>query len=125
MSNREVIEQAKQLIKQNKFNEAENILSKIDDKYAIFEIAKIKLIQGNDNEAEKLYNYLLENNVQAILDDRENLSIGNRINDVYVLGTPKMIILGNQFDGTNYTIEDTNTNDKTTVNIENILNELE
>lgn len=88
---------------------------------------KVQIIynEKNKGEAEKLYNYLLENNVQAILDDRENLSIGNRINDVYVLGTPKMIILGNQFDGTNYTIEDTKTNDKTAVNIENILNELE
>jgi len=88
---------------------------------------KVQIIynEKNKGEAEKLYNYLLENNVQAILDDREKLSIGNRINDVYVLGTPKMIILGNQFDGTNYTIEDTKTNDKTAVNIENILNELE
>ena len=59
MNNREKIEQAKQLIQQNKFNEAEDILNKIDDKYAIFEIAKIKLIQGNDNEAEKLYKKVL------------------------------------------------------------------
>lgn len=69
MSNREVIEQAKQLIKQNKFNEAENILSKIDDKYAVFEIAKIKLIQGNDNEAEKLYKKVLS------LDDAINEAV--------------------------------------------------
>ena len=59
MSNREVIERAKQLIQQNNFNEAEKILSNIDDKYAIFEMAKIKLIQGNDNEAEKLYKKVL------------------------------------------------------------------
>jgi sulfatase maturation enzyme AslB (radical SAM superfamily) len=59
MQNREVIEQAKQLIQQNKLKEAEEILSKINDKYAIFEIAKIKLIQGNDNEAEELYKKVL------------------------------------------------------------------
>ena len=59
MQNREVIEQAKQLIQQNKLKEAEEILSKIDDKYAIFEIAKIKLIQGNDNEAEEFYKKVL------------------------------------------------------------------
>jgi MoaA/NifB/PqqE/SkfB family radical SAM enzyme len=59
MGNREIIEQAKQLIQQNKFNEAEDILNKIDDKYAVFELAKIKLIQGNDNEAEKLYKKVL------------------------------------------------------------------
>ena len=59
MNNREVIEQAKQLIQQNKLNEAEDVLNKIDDKYAVFEIAKIKLIQGNDNEAERLYKKVL------------------------------------------------------------------
>jgi len=65
MDNREKIEQAKQLIQQKNFNEAEHILTEIDDKYAIFEIAKIKLIQGNDNEAEKLYKKVLsiDNNI--------------------------------------------------------------
>ena len=59
MGNREIIEQTKELIQQNKLKEAEDILTKIDDKYAVFEIAKIKLIQGNDNEAEKLYKQVL------------------------------------------------------------------
>ena len=85
---------------------------------------KIQIIYNENNreEAEKLYNELLNNNVSAILDDRENLSIGNRINDVYVLGTPKMVILGNQFDKVNYIIEDTKTHYKETVAIENIVN---
>lgn len=87
---------------------------------------KVQIIynENNKEEAEKLYNYLLENNIGAILDDRENLSIGNKINDVYVLGTPKMIILGNKFDGVNYIIEDTKTNEKASVIFANILNEL-
>ena len=54
--------------------------------------------------------------------DRENLNIGNRINDVYVLGTPKMIILGTKFDGTNYEVEDRKTNKKEVVNLDNIIN---
>ena len=87
---------------------------------------KVQIIYNENNkvEAEELYNYLLENNITSILDDRENLSIGNRINDVYVLGTPKMIILGNKFDGNNYIIEDTKTNEKASVIFENILDEL-
>lgn len=71
MGNREIIEQAKQLIQQNKFNEAEDILNKMDDKYATFELAKIRLIQGNDNEAEKLYRKVLsldENIYEATLE---------------------------------------------------------
>ncbi len=86
---------------------------------------KVQIIynENNKEEGEKLYNYLIENNIPAILDDRENLSIGNRINDVYILGTPKMIILGNQFDKENYCIEDTKTKEKKIVKIDNISEE--
>ena len=79
---------------------------------------KVQIIYSDKNkeQAEKLYNYLMENNIPAILDDREKLNIGNKINDTYVLGTPKMIILGNKFDGTTYEIEDTKTNEKQTTN---------
>lgn len=86
---------------------------------------KVQIIynENNKEEAEKLYTYFLENNIKTIIDDRENLSIGNRINDVYILGTPKMIILGNQFDGENYIVEDTKTKEKKIVKIDNILEE--
>ncbi len=68
-----------------------------------------------------MYKHLLENNINAIIDDRENLTIGNRINDVYVLETPKLIVLGNKFDGVNYEIEDSKTNEKMIVKCEDIL----
>lgn len=75
---------------------------------------KVQIISNENNQemAEKLYQQFLENNINAIIDDRKNLSIGNRINDVYVLGTPKMIVIGNKFDGKNYEIEDTKTKEK-------------
>ena len=84
---------------------------------------KVQIIynENTKEQAEKLYSYLLENNINAIIDDRDNLSIGNRINDVYVLGTPKMIILGNKFDGENYQIEDTKTNEVTTSSLDEII----
>jgi len=87
---------------------------------------KVQIIynRNNKDKAEKLYNYLLKNNVNAIIDDRENLSIGNRINDIYVLGTPKLIVLGNKFDGINYEIEDIKTKEREFVKLENILNVL-
>ncbi|MBR3897677.1 MAG: hypothetical protein IKJ43_00155 [Bacilli bacterium] len=93
-----------------------------------YEIApyKMQIIynENNKEEAEKLYDHLMKNNIKVILDDRENLSIGNRINDVYVLGTPKLIVLGNKFDGKNYEIEDTKTNEKTSVTIDELINTL-
>jgi len=87
---------------------------------------KVQIIYNENNkvQAESLYKYLLDNNITSILDDRENLSIGNRINDVYVLGTPKMIILGNQFDGVNYTIEDTKNGNKEVLSYSDLINEL-
>ena len=87
---------------------------------------KVQIIYNEDNKtsAEELYKHLNSNGVKAIIDDRENLNIGNRINDVYVLGTPKMIILGKKYDGNTIEIEDTKTNEITTTNIDNILNVL-
>ena len=110
----------------------ENNVIKVNDKIKGFSIPynvapyKVQIIYNETNKetAEKLYNHLLENNIEVILDDRENLNIGNRINDVYVLGTPKMIILGNKFDGFNFEIEDTKTNEKITATLENIINTL-
>ena len=52
------------------------------------------------------------------------LNIGNKINDVYVLGTPKMIILGNKFNGTNYEIEDTKTKEVEKASINEIIEKL-
>ncbi|MBR2827934.1 MAG: hypothetical protein IKE70_01710 [Bacilli bacterium] len=77
--------------------------------------------EKNKEEAENLYEKLQENNIPSIIDDREKLSIGNRINDVYVLGTPKMIILGNQFDSKNYIIENTKDNTNETIEIDKII----
>ena len=84
---------------------------------------KVQIIysESNKEEAEKLYNYLLDNNINAVIDDREDLSIGNKISDVYVLGTPKMIILGNKFDGKSIEIEDTKTGKKIEVVKEKII----
>lgn len=84
---------------------------------------KVQIIYNETNKeyAEQLYNTLSENNISSIIDDREGLTIGNRINDVYVLGTPKMIILGNKFDGVNYEIEDTKTGEIKSINLDNII----
>lgn len=75
---------------------------------------KVQIVYSENNKdtAQSLYNELLDNNIKAIIDDRENLGIGNRINDVLMLGTPKMIVIGNKFDSANYEIEDIKTKEK-------------
>ena len=107
----------------------ENNVIKVNGKIKGFSIPynlapyKVQIIYNEDNKekANSLYDYLLVNDIPVIIDDREGLGVGNRINDTYVLGTPKIIILGNKFDGVNYEIEDTKTNDKETVKLEDMV----
>ena len=78
--------------------------------------------EQNKDKAIELYERLLENNIQCIIDDRENLILGNKINDVALLGTPKLIVLGNKYDNINYEIEDLKTGEKDIIKKENIIN---
>ena len=84
---------------------------------------KVHIIYSEDNtkEAANLYDEVSKNNIKAIIDDRKNLTIGNRINDVYVFGTPKMIVLGKKFDKQNYEIENTNDSSKEVIKKEEII----
>ena len=78
--------------------------------------------EQNKDKAIELYERLLENNIQCIIDDRDNLILGNKINDVALLGTPKLIVLGNKYDNINYEIEDLKTGEKDIIKKENIIN---
>lgn len=84
---------------------------------------KVQIICNDENKekAEELYKELSDNGIKAIIDDRENMQFGARIGDVYTLGTPKMIVLGNKFNGTQYEIEDSKTNEKELVNCEDVV----
>jgi len=87
---------------------------------------KVQIIYSNEQKeiAEKLYQKLTENHISVILDDRENLGIGNRIHDVFVLGTPKMIVIGNHFQDCIFEVEDMKTKEKALVKEENIVSYL-
>lgn len=84
---------------------------------------KVQIIynENNKEKAFELYNELLENNINAIIDDRENINIGARINDVYAIGTPKIIVLANKFNGSEYEIEDSKTNEITKIECTKII----
>ncbi len=85
---------------------------------------KLQIIykEAQKEEAFNLYNKLTENNISCIIDDRESLSIGNRINDTYVLGTPYFTIIGDKFDNETIEIEETKTGNKEIINIKEINN---
>ena len=79
-----------------------------------------------DNEekvemANKIYETLQSEGINAILDDRENLNIGAKIKDCKVLGTPYLIVLGDKTEGENLELENTKTGEKENITLEKLI----
>ena len=83
---------------------------------------KIQIVYKDDKKdmAYKLYDTLSKKGIKSIIDDREGYSLGNKIKDSYVLGTPYIAIFGNKTDGDNIEIEETKTGNKFVVNINEV-----
>ena len=62
-------------------------------------------MKKNSKLAKTLYSKLQENNIGAILDDRENLNIGSKMKDCKVLGTPYLVVLGDKTEGENLELD--------------------
>ncbi len=87
----------------------------------------LQIVVKQENEekasfAKKLYEDLQSNNINVILDDRPNLSIGAKIKDVKILGTPYMVVIGDKQEGETIELENTLTGEKTTTTIQEIKN---
>lgn len=74
-------------------------------------------------EAEKLYNILMEHNIPVILDDRKQGMLGAKIKDCTMLGTPYMLVLGNKSEEGVYEIENTATKEKKSYTEQELLEE--
>ena len=70
--------------------------------------------------ANKLYQKLQEKGIGVILDDRENLTIGAKIKDAKVLGTPYLVVIGDKTEGENLEVENNLTGEKITTTIDEI-----
>ena len=70
--------------------------------------------------ANKLYKKMQELGIGAILDDREKMSMGSKIKDAKILGTPYMVVIGDKTEGENIEIENNLTGEKITTTIEKI-----
>ena len=84
---------------------------------------KVQIIYKEDKKevAESLYNYLQDKGIKCIIDDREGRSIGTKIKDVYVLGTPYSVIIGDKTDSNTFEVEDNKTCDKYNLTKEEII----
>ena len=77
----------------------------------------IQIITKMDKEekvrqANELYEKLKKEGIGVILDDRENISIGSKMKDCKVLGTPYMVVLGDKAIEDHIEIESTRTGKK-------------
>ena len=87
---------------------------------------KVQIIPKVESEeklklANDIYDKLEENGIKAIIDDREGLTIGAKIKDCKILGTPKLIVIGDKQEGDTVTIESTKTGEKQDVEIDKLL----
>lgn len=73
-----LLETAKELINSNKLYEAEQIISNLNNKYSVFELAKIRKIQGRNREAEQLYlkSLSMTSDIKSHIDSDINVELG-------------------------------------------------
>lgn len=85
---------------------------------------KIQIVYSDEQKetAQNLYNELMQNGLNPIIDDREYNTLGEKIKDTYALGTPYLAILGKKFDGENVEVEETKTGEKFSINIKELTN---
>ena len=109
-----------------------NVLNDKDGKPCGFSLPKsiapykLQIIPKMENEekvalAEKIYDMLNEKGIECILDDREKISIGAKMKDCKVLGTPYMIVLGDKTEGDLVELEETKTGDRKQVTIDELI----
>ena len=72
--------------------------------------------------AEKLYQELKNLGINAILDDRDNITIGAKIKDTKILGTPYMVVIGDKTEGDKLELENNITGEKIITTIKEIAN---
>lgn len=87
---------------------------------------KLQIIPKMDNEekvkeANELYNKLSEKGIKSILDDRNITSIGVKIKDCKVLGTPYMAVLGDKVEAGKVELENVKTGEKEIITIEELI----
>lgn len=90
---------------------------------------KVQIVPKVENEeklklANTLYNKLREKGIDAILDDRETVTMGAKMKDCKILGTPYLIVIGDKQEGENVELENMKTGEKTVESIESVIGKL-
>jgi len=90
------------------------------------EILPLNLSDPDIKDAsEKVYNLLMDNGVETLLDDRDELSAGEKFNDADLIGTPIQIIIGKSFKKEGkFEIKIRRTNERFNVEFEEVLDKI-
>lgn len=73
------------------------------------------------NKAQAIYDLFLKNNVQVLYDDRKELSIGAKLKDSKIVGTPYVVVFGKTLDQGYLTVENNKTNEKLDLSLEQFI----
>ena len=89
----------------------------------------VQIVPKVENEeklklAEQLYRKLQEKGINAILDDREFITMGAKMKDCKILGTPYLIVIGDKQEGDKFELEDIEKNEKIVVTESELIKKL-
>lgn len=90
---------------------------------------KIQIVPKMENAekfelAKKIYTTISQENINAILDDRENITMGSKIRDCKILGTPYLLVIGDKTDGEILELENIKTGEKLSVTLNELIEKL-
>ena len=88
---------------------------------------KVQIVAKMENEekaklANDIYEKLQKEGIETILDDRENITIGAKIKDCKILGTPYMIVIGDKQEGDKIEVENNATGEKKICTVDEYIN---
>ena len=90
---------------------------------------KVQIVPKVENEeklkgAEKIYNSLKKEKINSIIDDRDIITMGAKIKDCKILGTPYLIVIGDKQEGDTFELENMLTGEKEQLNLEQLIGKL-
>ncbi len=90
---------------------------------------KVQIVPKVEDEekfklAIELYKKLQKENIGVILDDREGMTIGTKMKDCKVLGTPYLIVIGDKQEGDSFELENIKTGEKEQLTVSELIEKL-
>ena len=109
----------KSVIKDEKFGACGFALPKSVAPYILQIIPKVENSEKLEF-ANKLYEKLQNENINVIIDDRTNITLGAKIKDCKILGTPYLTVIGDKQEGENIEIENIKTGEKEILTVDQL-----